>query len=309
MKKIKVAIFGGSGFIGSYVSNLLYSKGYLVTVFTQNKKNKKRNLYKSINVIKINYNFKELKKIDFNKFDKIHFLSGNPTPANSKISPDFDLKTTNKYSLILLEILKIQNFQGSIWLSSSVAVYGNKRGLLKENDLCDPISIYGISKLYLEKTALFYHKKFSLNIGIYRIFSTYGPGLKRQIIFDVIKKIVKNKSSIEIIGSGQERRDITYVEDIAKGIFILNKRIPKGEIFNIGSGKSYSVKEIVNSIMKMTNKKLKVYYTNKLRDYDGYNWKASISKIKKFGYKPEVKLESGLRKTINWYLKNFRNIK
>ena len=51
-----------------------------------------------------------------------------------------------------------------------------------------------------------------INIGIYRIFSTYGPGLKRQIIFDVIKKIINNKTSIEIIGSGQERRDITFVE-------------------------------------------------------------------------------------------------
>tara|TARA_B100001057_G_C22712005_1_gene896177 strand:- start:110 stop:1024 length:915 start_codon:yes stop_codon:yes gene_type:complete len=302
---MKIAIFGGMGFIGSSLSNLFYSKGYDVTILTQNKKNKSNILVSNkIKIIEIKYNYKKLKKINFKKFDRIHFLSGNPSPANSNKSPDFDLSTTNKFTQILLELLRLQRFKGSIWIASSVAVYGNQKGLLKEKEICDPISIYGISKLFSEKTALLYYKKFFLNIGIYRIFSTYGPGLKRQLIYDVINKIQNNNQEVQIIGSGLERRDLTYIEDVVKGIFKLNKHIPKGEIFNIGSGKSYSVRYVVKKIMNLMNKKLIIKYSNSLRGYDADNWKASITKIKKFGYKPSVSLEVGLKKTIEHYFKN-----
>ena len=101
-----------------------------------------------------------------------------------------------------------------------------------------------------------------------------------------------------------ERRDLTYIEDIVKGIFKLNKHIPKGEIFNIGSGKSYSVRYVVKKIMNLMNKKLIIKYSNSLRGYDADNWNASITKIKKFGYKPSVSLEVGLKKTIEHYFKN-----
>ena len=267
--------------------------------YTKKNKRKQKLISSKIIVKEIKYNKKELKKINFNRFDSIHFLSGNPSPAYSKESIVFDIKKTNIISQELLEILKIQNFRGSIWFASSVAVYGNQKGVLNERTLCKPISMYGISKLFLEKSALLYGIKYKLNIGIYRIFSSYGYGLQRQLIYDAITKIYKsNNKTINFFGTGLEKRDLSYVDDVVKGIIILNKQLPNSAVYNIGSGKSYSVKFIITLLMKIMNKKLNIKFSSQLREYDGKNWKASISKIKKLGYKPSYPIEKGLKKTV-----------
>ena len=301
---MNIAIFGGLGFIGAKLANNFFLKGNNVTIFTQNKDLRVNKINSSkIKIIEIDYTKKKFEKISFNKFDSIHFLSGNPSPVNSDSNYLIDIQTTNTYTHILLETLRLQSYSGKLWVASSVAVYGNVKKKLTENLICNPISTYGISKLFLEKISILYSKKFKLKIGIYRIFSTYGPGIKRQLIYDIIDKIYNNKYSINLLGTGKETRDLSFLDDVVSAIIILNNKVtPKGSIYNIGSGKSYDVNFIANLIMKIMNKNLKINYSKKLRNYDVKEWTASINKIKKIGYLPKNNINLGLKKTINEYL-------
>src|SRR5262249_53755076 len=161
-------------------------------------------------------------------------LSGNPTPENSLRDPYIDLQQTNLPVASLLEAARKVSFRGSIWFASSVAVYGrNPANPLSEDDACLPLSLYGISKLFAEQQIQNHAAQFGLRCGIYRLFSTYGPGLKRQLVFDTIAKLKENPAEISLYGSGSEGRDLSYVDDQARAIASLSEKVsPAGDIFN-----------------------------------------------------------------------------
>ena len=251
---MKICIFGGNGFIGSNLANEYVKTNNNVYIYSQTKIKKS---IKIKNNFKIKYNEKNFSKILSKRFDLIYFFSGNSNQESSKEDIYYDLDTTfNKY-VKLLEAARKSKFNPTIWFASSVVVYGANNNPLKENFDRKPISYYAITKYLCENISNFYSNNFKVNIGILRIFSTFGPGLKRQVIFDTIKKI-KTKNNFIMLGSGQEKRDFGYVEDQIRSIILLSKKIkrPRGDIYNIASGKAYSVKDIVNKLVKISKKKL-----------------------------------------------------
>ena len=136
-----------------------------------------------------------------------------------------------------------------------------------------------------------------------RIFSTFGPGLKRQVIFDTIKKI-KTKNNFIMHGSGEEKRDFGYVEDQIKSIILLSKKIkkPRGEIYNIASGKAYSIKDIVNKLVKISKKKVIYSFNQKRRAFDNKYYIADKSKLNKtIGFKKYMDINKALKKTFDSY--------
>ena len=149
-------------------------------------------------------------------------------------------------------------------VSSSVVVYGANNNPLKEHFDRKPNSYYAITKYLCENISNFYSNKFKIKVGILRIFSTFGPGLKRQVIFDTIKKI-KTKKNFLMHGSGKEKRDFGYVDDQIKSIILLSRKIkkPKADIYNIASGKAYSIKNIVKELVKISKKKIMYTFNQK----------------------------------------------
>jgi len=293
-----VLVIGGLGFIGQSLTNSLLSKGYDVDITTSSHKIKQKNAFS------ITYDEKGFYPLLSNKeYDDIYFLSGNPSPSNSENNPFLDINTSNLYFLSLLNVAANCNFNGRIWFASSVAVYGsNKNSVLSENDSCYPISFYGVSKLMSEEHMKLFNRVYGLKIGAFRIFSTYGEKLKRQLIYDVYKKIKMNPSKIELFGTGYEARDISYVQDqVDAMILIAENNIPNGEIWNIGSGKVFTVKKVVSLITDIMGVNTDVVYNGLLRKYDGLSWKADISKLKSLNFSQKFSLKKGLKKTIKGY--------
>jgi len=175
----KVLIFGGYGFIGNNLY-LELKKNYMVSRYTstQNYKNK------------ILYNYKNFFKVIKNlKPDIIFFLSGTSNPDYKDQKYLNDLKKTNLVLQSLMFSLKVLNFKGKIFYFSSIGVYGsNISSVVSEKKSLNPESFYALSKIIAEEQCKFFTKKYNLNINILRICSIFGPGLKRQIIYKIIKK-------------------------------------------------------------------------------------------------------------------------
>ena len=201
---MKICIFGGNGFIGSNLAKEYLKKNNNVYIYSQTKIKKS---IKIKNNFKIKYNEKNFSKILSKKFDLIFFFSGNSNQETSKEDIYYDLdKTFNKF-VNLLEAVRKSKFNPTIWFASSVVVYGANNNPLKEHFDRKPNSYYAITKYLCENISNFYSNKFKVHIGILRIFSTFGPGLKRQVIFDTIKKI-KTKNNFRMYGSGKEKREL-----------------------------------------------------------------------------------------------------
>jgi nucleoside-diphosphate-sugar epimerase len=233
-------------------------------------------------------------------FDQIHFLSGNSSPAQSQMNPLLDLSATNIPWLSLLEAARRQAFRGSIWFASSVAVYGSSaEPVLREDAPCKPLSLYGLSKQLGENHCRLYHSVHGLHTGIYRLFSAYGPGLRRQLVFDVVERLRKQPAKLELLGTGCEGRDLSYVWDHANAIRVLSSAItPRGEIFNIGSGKAYTVREVVDRICAICGATPEVVFNGKRRDFDAEWWCADVTKLQALGIAPAYTLDRGLRETV-----------
>jgi len=276
---MKICIFGGNGFIGANLAKEYLKKGNDVYIYTQTKVKKNLGFKKNY---KIPYTEKSFNKILKKKFDLIFFLSGNSNQETSKKDIYYDLQTSFSTFVQLLESAKKNNIKSTIWYASSVVVYGVNNKSLKENFELNPVSYYAYIKLICENACKFYSRNFKLNIGILRLFSTFGPNLKRQVIYDTIKKI-RTLKKFKVIGSGNEKRNFSYIDDQIKSILKLSKKIrkPKGDVYNIASGKTFSIKQILKKLIKISNKNVNYIYTKKRRSFDTKNFIANNTKILK----------------------------
>lgn len=297
-----ILIIGGHGFIGSHLASFYESQGHLVHRTTRY-----FNIESSNNTFSIDYSKSSfLEVLSSKNYDLIFSLSGNPYPAFSESNPLYDIQQTVIPTLNLLDSLSESGFKGSLWYGSSVAVYGETS--LKEqseDDFCKPLSSYALAKLTMERYMKIYSTNHNLNCGSFRIFSTYGEGLHRQIIYDLYKKCQLETRTLELFGSGQEARDISYVGDqIVRMSIIANRVIPKGDIFNIGSGDSYTTKQIAKEILDILNIEKKIIFTDPLRGFDGLQWTASIRKFEKIKKNPTSNFRDMLQKTLMSYESN-----
>lgn len=293
---MKICIFGGNGFIGSNIAYKYIRKGHSVYIYSQTRINKKVEFK---NNKKIKYNEKNFSSILKKKFDMIFFFSGNSNQETSKNDIYYDLKTTFDSYVQLLEAAKKNKIKCPIWFASSVVVYGINSKPLKENFNLNPVSFYAVTKTICETISKFYANNHNLNIGIMRIFSTFGPGLKRQVVYDTIKKI-KTKKNFKVIGSGNEKRDFGYIDDQVKSIILLTNKVkkPKGDTYNIASGKVFTIKTMINKLIKISGKKVIPKYTNKRRSFDTKFFIADKNKLKKIiGHFKNTDFDLALKKT------------
>lgn len=298
----KILILGGSGFIGSHLVRLL-NKENCVTILSQSKV-KCQELNCTYDVFE--YSEKNFTNyLNRNNFDIIHFLSGNPHPSYSEVNALVDVDLTIKPVLSILMVLRKISYKGAIWFASSVAVYGKCDDKhLNENSKCLPLSNYAVAKITIENYAKHYASNYGLKIGVYRIFSTYGPGLDRQVIYDNIIKIYNGASDIVLASSESSARDFSFVQDQASAIKFLNDNvIPDGSIFNIGSGKAIKIIDIVRTIGKLMGFKGSVSCRKDLKMLHDVSWTADISKISSLGYSQDYTLKSGLEETIRCIVK------
>ena len=226
----------------------------------------------------------------------IFFLAGESSVEDSIKKPEISfIKSLQGFSNVISNI----NRKSKLIICSSGSLYDSrKKTYFKETDSLFPPSPYSASKYAIEGLALSYFESFGIDIRIARIFSVYGEDMNRFFIYDLIKKIKDNPTEVILNGSGNQFRDYLHVDDIVKGLKIINSRGKPGEIYNLCSGKKTELKSLANDIKKL----LKLEKTKISWDKNSYkgirdSWYGNNSKIKKIGFRSQDP-EKSLKKTV-----------
>jgi UDP-glucuronate 4-epimerase len=190
--------------------------------------------------------------------------------------------------------------------ASSSSVYGiNDHFPWKEDEQLMPISPYAMTKLAGEMLGHVYSKLFDIRFIALRFFTVYGPGQRPDLAIHKFTRAILNDKPIGMYGDGTTSRDYTYVDDTVQGIIGAMKYDKTNfEIFNLGNNYSVSLRELINSIEKVTGNKAII---EQLPDQPGDVPKtfADISKAKNLlGYAPATKLNEGLEKFYKWFSQN-----
>ncbi len=304
---MNILITGSYGFLANNLSNNLKKFGFSCYGIGRKKSSKtyskKFGYLKNINGAINSRNLKKLKKINFQYI--IHCAGG--------VSPNIGLKKfiskTTEYEKNVSSILNVLKYfskgkkKPKVIFMSSVSVYGNtKSKKIREGHNLKPISNYSISKIMAEKICRFFNKKYNIDILILRGTSLYGPGLKRQVIYDACNKISKNNNIF--YGTGREIRDFIHVDDFVRLIKKIILKSFKGYvIINAGSGKGVSIFKIINYINKKFKKKTSPKFNKFGNKVNPISLVPSIAKAKKFNWSPKINFYKGLDEYIDWFNK------
>ncbi len=295
--KNKILIIGSEGFIGKSISQYFLTLGHIV--FTAD----------IVNLSKSNYLFlksdiSNLPNLFKHKnFDICINASGLANVSNSfdESNQDFVANVFNVH--IILEAIKLFNKNCKFINLSSAAVYGNPKSYpISELDDLNPISPYGYHKLMSEVLCCEYNKVFDIQTISLRIFSVYGPGSRKQLFWDIYKKIEKSSNgTIEIIGNGDESRDFIFIDDLLEAVScIIENSTFDGGAINVASGEETLIKNAIYTFVNLLQPSIKIIFDNKVRNGDPSNWQADISLLESFGFKHKYNLEFGLNKYVTW---------
>ncbi len=299
---MKYAVTGGAGFIGSYIVKNLIRNGHSVKVIDNLHTGKKDNLgkyQKEIDFCEVDIrNYEELKR-NLVGIDGIFHEAALTIVQESYLKPDeyFDVNVRGTENV--LKIAKEENFK--VVYASSSSVYGNTTMIpIKENFNRKPINPYGQTKLEDEFLAEKFSKDNVEVIGL-RYFNVYGKGQTGTyagVITKFLNKL-KERKSPEIFGDGSQIRDFIYVEDVANANLAAMKSDIKSGFFNIGTGKTISIKELANIMIELFDEKLQPVFLESLKG-DVKKSQAHIEHTKeKINWSYKVELKDGLSKFLN----------
>jgi UDP-glucose 4-epimerase len=188
--------------------------------------------------------------------------------------------------------------------ASSCAVYGEADELpIREGEKTNPISPYGESKLLAEAQCKSFHGKQGLETVCLRYFNVYGPrqtfGPYAGVILQFLERVNDNKPPI-IFGDGKQARDFVYVSDVVQGsLLALERNRAAGQVINIGTGTATSVNQLCRTILKTLGRMDLEPVHEDPKPGDIRQSRADIIKAKKIlGYRPEIKLEEGIKSLI-----------
>lgn len=297
----KILITGAKGFIGSSLSKHFKNLGYETYGLGHGGFSIEES--QSIGVDYWETNDITVKSIlGFNKtFDVIIHCGGSGSVGFSVSNPYEDFKKTVDGTLEILEYIRVHNPKAHLIYPSSPAVQGEHPDMpIREDYVGKPTSPYGYHKKIAEDLCQSYSEKFDLKISIIRLFSVYGNGLKKQLLWDASQKIIHCNQRAEFWGTGEETRDFIHISDVVKlieKILLINDRFI---ILNGGSGIRYTIAHIIHKIKNNLGSESEISFNNRLNiGNPNYYW-ADIKKSAHLDWSPKISLDNGIKEYIQW---------
>ena len=237
-------------------------------------------------------------------FDAVLNLAARAGVRYSMENPHVYLSTNAEGTLKLLECMRAKGCKKLVLASTSSLYAGQKMPFTEDLAVNEPLSPYAASKKASELMAYSYHKLYQMDVSVVRYFTVFGPaGRPDMSIYRFIKWIDEGQP-IELLGDGSQSRDFTNVDDIARGTIAATQDVGY-QIINLGGGRSpVSLNTIISKLEQLLGKEARIdhkpFHVADLME----TW-ADISKAKNLlGWEPQVSLEEGLEKSVQWYLDN-----
>jgi len=303
-----VLVTGGAGFIGSALVRELVKKGANTIVydnFSSGDISNLREIQDSIKVIKgdaMDSGFRHI--LRENDVEYVFHLAAEPYIPKCYHYPERFFQVNALGTLRVLNACKEVGVKRVLHYSTS-EVYGTAKYVpMDEEHPTRPLSTYAVSKLAADRICYTMYHEHNVPTVILRQFNVYGP---RETQPYVIPEIITQLSKSEEVklGNTNARRDFTYVEDAVKGaLALIENPEAEGEVVNLGTGKDYSIRELVHitsELMECDSVEI-IVEPERLRVLDVELLRCDYSKARKLiGWKPEVDIREGLRRTIKWF--------
>lgn len=307
MKKILVT--GGAGFIGSHLCERLLKDGNEVICLDNYFTGSKQNIVHLLDNPYFEVIRHDITMPFFIEVDQIYNLACPASPIHYQYNPIKTIKTSVMGAINMLGLAKRIN--AKILQASTSEVYGDPKVHPQVESYwghVNPIgtrSCYDEGKRCAETLFMDYHIQNDVKIKIVRIFNTYGPRMHPndgRVVSNFIVQALKNEN-ITIYGDGKQTRSFQYVDDLVEGFI---RMMNTGDDFigpvNIGNPDEFTMLELAENIIRLTNSSSKITY-HPLPTDDPTQRKPDITlaKEKLNGWTPNIKLEEGLTKTINYF--------
>lgn len=298
---MRVLVTGGNGFIGHTLVRHLLKEGNQVKVID----------IKPIKFTHPNLEFARKSVLEDIRWemrdcDMVFHLAAELGVINSDQKPLNTLSVNIDGTVNVFRCALGTNVKKIVYTSSS-EVYGEPRDIpINEDSPKSPVSIYGVSKLTAEMYAYGYCKEYGVDINPVRLFNVYGPGQGFEWVMPIfIKKVLNNEPPL-VFGDGSQVRCFTYISDVVSGMETVRKKGAKGEAYNIANTDQITMKELAETIIKVSDKNLKPKIVGfggdtRTREREIMKRVPSIGKLNALGWKPEVGIQHGIEKTYKWY--------
>ena len=190
-------------------------------------------------------------------------------------------------------------------LASTSSVYaGQKMPFTEDMAVNEPLSPYAASKKAAELMAYSYHNLYEIDVSVLRYFTVFGPAGRPDMSPYRFIKWIAEEETIQMFGDGSQLRDFTYVDDITLGTIAAIQDVGY-EIINLGGGRNpVSLNNLISRLEELIGKKAKID-RKPFQVADLMETQADISKAKRLlDWEPQVSIEEGLKKSVNWYMDN-----
>lgn len=300
--KPSILVTGAAGFIGRCAREKLLSKGYEVHAVFNRKPSEEDCAglasWKSGGVTP-----DSLKSFP-ETLQTIYHCAGSGSVAQSLKDPGQDFQNNVLTTQAVLEFARSREGDVKVVFPSSAGVYGVVEKLpISVNAPLRPVSPYGDNKLICERLAQQYGKYFNVPVAIVRLFSIYGPKLRKQLLWDASNKLSNGEALF--YGTGEETRDWLHVSD-ATELMLMASEIAKEDapILNGGSGEAVPIRTIVGTLAKKLECSHEVNFNGVTRAGDPKHYAADLTEAFALGWKPKIPLSQGIDEYAAWFRDN-----
>jgi len=301
-----ILVTGGYGFLGRAVTQKYKALGYRVLGIGHSQWSPEEALFFGYDAwLEASVSLSNLSSFD-EALDLVVHCAGNSSVSRSLTHPLQDFSLNVLATAELLEYLRITESKAMLIYPSSAGVYGACDDLqIRESDDLNPISPYGYHKKMIEDMLEMYSKVYKIKVAIIRFFSIYGPGLKKQLLWDASTKLLKANKEVIFWGTGEETRDWIYIDDAVELISQLSNNTKPFRLVNGGAGNRITVKFVLEALRNALGVDIKIKFNGEVRSGDPRFYHADISKLNEIGIQPKVTFNDGIYRYADWFKKTW----
>lgn len=300
----RALVVGGAGFIGSRLVGILRNQRVQTTVIDDLSTGDERRV-EGTELIVSDIRAANLEAIlRERQIDTVFHLANAAYVPPSLQWPIDDLQRNTVTTLAVLEGVRRLEPPPLLVYASSAAVYGDAQQVpMSEEHPIQPKSPYGVSKFASEQYLRLYSSLYAIPSLSVRLFSIYGPGQRKQVVYDLLFRALGGEDPLTILGSADVSRDLVFVEDAARAFVTLASAAPAcGEAYNIASGTPTTLATLVSTLLWATGLNVPVRFTGQVRPGDPLHWEGDPSRARALGVHCDTPLEDGIRRTAEWFL-------